>query len=182
MFEIITGTEPLENRQISPEQTSPLANAEINSNSPTTESSEGLVTKSSKDPETKGDYVTSSRDQSRMNDDPVTKSSEGTSTQNRTVADTKDSSEGSGTASRGGSFTRSSRSQSSLGNGSDQLKALTSVSRTNNSENKESTCPIKSERDQYEKITMEAAALSREKWKQTEGKVIIIVWTGWDII
>ncbi len=53
MFETITGTEPLENRQISPEQTSPLSNAERNSNSPTTESSEGLVTKSSEDPETK---------------------------------------------------------------------------------------------------------------------------------
>ena len=51
----------------------------------------------------------------------------------------------------------------------DQLKLLTAVSRGSSAEKREEVSAVKSERLDYEKISMEAAAISREKWKQTEG-------------
>lgn len=54
----------------------------------------------------------------------------------------------------------------------DQLRIVTITSRSGNSEKREGTSPVKSERNEYEKLTMEAAALSREKWKQVEGIII----------
>lgn len=57
-----------------------------------------------------------------------------------------------------------------LGNGTDQLKVLTAASRPGGGgERMEGVSPVRSERSDYEKLTMEAAALSREKWKQSEG-------------
>ena len=56
----------------------------------------------------------------------------------------------------------------SYGNGTDQLKLLTAASWSRNSD-KRDVSPARSERNDYEKLTMEAAALSREKWKQSEG-------------
>lgn len=57
----------------------------------------------------------------------------------------------------------------SHGNGTDQLKLLTAASRPNGSDRSREVSPAHSERIDYEKLTMEAAALSREKWKQNEG-------------
>ena len=56
----------------------------------------------------------------------------------------------------------------------DQLKVLTAASRTGSGEKREAVSPVKAERTDYEKITMEAAALSREKWRQTEGEAFIM--------
>ena len=60
-------------------------------------------------------------------------------------------------------------SVSPTNNGSDQLRILTSASRSNDAGKKESISIAKSEKIEYEKLTIEAAALSREKWKQIEG-------------
>ena len=54
--------------------------------------------------------------------------------------------------------------------GTDQLKVLTVASRPNGSSDRREMSPVRSEKSDYEKITMEAAALSREKWKQSEGE------------
>lgn len=54
-------------------------------------------------------------------------------------------------------------------NGADQLKVLTVASRPNAGSEKREVSPARAERSDYEKITMEAAAISREKWKQSEG-------------
>lgn len=56
----------------------------------------------------------------------------------------------------------------SYGNGIDQLKLLTAASWSRSSD-KRDVSPARFERNNYEKLTMEAAALSREKWKQSEG-------------
>lgn len=61
------------------------------------------------------------------------------------------------------------RASSPQGNGTDQLKMLTVASRPNG--DKRETSPARSEQSDYEKITMEAAALSREKWMQNEGNL-----------
>ena len=55
------------------------------------------------------------------------------------------------------------------GNGMDQLKVLTAASRTSSAEKKEGMSVARTEKIDYEKITIEAAAITREKWKQTEG-------------
>jgi hypothetical protein len=55
----------------------------------------------------------------------------------------------------------------------DQLKLLTVANRPNGGSggDRREMSPVRSEKSDYEKITMEAAALSREKWKLSEGVV-----------
>lgn len=59
------------------------------------------------------------------------------------------------------------------GNEPDQLKVLTAASRVSQGEVKDPVPPaVRSEKEDYEKLTLEAAALTREMWKQTEGECL----------
>ena len=59
----------------------------------------------------------------------------------------------------------------SLGDTTDQLKVLTAESQLKSGETSRSreVSPGQAERNEYDKLTMEAAALTREKWIQSEG-------------